>query len=522
MNHLFSRSAILRVTLLLGMSLGGALGLQGCGKDAPPPKVLVIGLDGATFDLIGPWMEAGKLPNLRALRDEGASGTLFSVIPPWSPPAWTTAVTGVNPGQHGIYDFFRVDYDSLYGLTETAASRRVPAIWTLLSEADRKVGVINVPMSDPPDPVNGFMISGLPHPDTLGFATPGALEDDLHHHGYLLDRMGEALVPGHEADLETEIFETFRSRRATALRLGEQNPDLDLYWVVFTGTDRVQHFFWKFFEKGHPYHDPDLAPRFGDTMLRLWQEVDGAVGDLVTQARAQAEAQGRELAVLVVSDHGFGPVHRAFRVQSFLRQPPDGREPITSTYSLEFNASLLYVPVRGREANGVMTPEEQGEVAGEVLDRVMNAVDPVTGVKPARFGGRREDVYRGRYLSKAPDLVFLAEPPYYLINEPGNQEPFASPDFSFNAHHQMNGILIAAGPMFRRGAIEGRQSLLDLTPTVMHLSGVPIPGYMEGRALSDLLTADYQAGHPVVIDDREARQTGTENGERIKAIPYLN
>jgi predicted AlkP superfamily phosphohydrolase/phosphomutase len=494
----------------------------GCGGSDPPgTKVLVIGLDGADFTLIGPWMDAGRLPRLRAIRDEGISGPLLSVIPPLSPPAWTTAATGVNPGRHGIFDFFRMDPDSLVAYTETAASRRVPGVWTLLSEAGRRVGILNMPMTDPPDPVDGFQIGGLPHPDSTGFAYPAPLEARLHAEGYRLDRMGEALIPGEEAALEAEILDTFRRRSRLALALGEENPDLDLYWVVFTGTDRMQHFFWKFMEPEHPFHDPGLAPRFGDSILRLYEEVDRVVGELVDQARSQAQGQGRELAVLVISDHGFYGVHRAFRPQSFLRNPPSGEEPITQAYSLETNASMLFVPERGRERNAVLSPEEHDALADTILRRMLEARDPESGASPIAFGARREDVYRGLYVDKAPDLVFLARPPYYLIHEEGDKEPFGTPEFSFSAHHGFRGILMAQGPMFRKGVLEGRQGLIDLAPTLMYLAGEPVPGYMEGEVLTGLIDAGYLDAHPVVRDASESVETGSEDLEPIRAIPYV-
>ncbi len=320
-----------RASILLAGCIAflGVAFLGGCGKGQNPPKVLVIGMDGATWDLMGPFMDQGHLPRLKALRDGGVYGPLLSVIPPLSPPAWTSAATGVNPGMHGIFDFFRLDPDSMIVYSETARSRRVPGVWTLLSEAGHKVGMLNMPMTDPPDPVDGFMVAGLPHPDSVGFAYPPELEARLHREGYRLDRMGEALIAGHEADLESEIVGTFRKRKQVALELGEENPDLDMYWVVFTGTDRIQHFFWKFMEKDHPFYDPALAPRFGDSILHVYEAIDEAVGELVDQASAQAAAQGRELAVIVLSDHGFCGVHRAFRPESFLAHPPDGEKPIT-------------------------------------------------------------------------------------------------------------------------------------------------------------------------------------------------
>ncbi len=503
------------LTLLLPAVL-----VASCGK-AKPPKVLVIGLDGATFDLMTPWMDAGELPHLAAIRDGGVWGNLLSVLPPLSPPAWTSAATGVNPGEHGIFDFFRLDPDSMVALTETARSRRVPGIWTLLSDDGEKVGMLNLPLTDPPDPVNGFMVGGFPHPDSTGYAYPPPVEEEMHHEGYILDPMGEVLIPGHEDVLETFILDTLRRRKQAALELQAQHPDLDFYWVTFTGTDRIQHFFWKFMEKDHPYYDAALAPRYGNSILRVYKIVDQAIGELMDQARAQARSQGRELAVVILSDHGFAPVKRAFRVQSYLRHPPDGKPPITNTYSLETNASLLFIPEKGRERGATLTPAEHDSEAVEVLHRILAARDPETGAAPVIMGDLKQNIYTGRYTDKAPDLVFLARPPYYLINEKGDQQPFGSPEFSFSAHHEIHGILMAYGPMFGKGHLEGRQSLLDIAPTLMYLQGKTIPGYMEGDVISSLFPPGYTKAHPVRRDGSEARRSGKDEQERIKAVPYV-
>jgi predicted AlkP superfamily phosphohydrolase/phosphomutase len=247
---------------------------------------------------------------------------------------------------------------------------------------------------------------------------------------------------------------------------------------------------------------------------------DAAVGELVAEVQAQADAQGRELAVVVLSDHGFFGVHRVFRPKSYLMSPPDGEEPIETVYALESNASLLYVPAHGRERLAPLTDEEHERLVGEVHDRVLAAVDPELHVNPAQGGWRKEQVYHGRYMEKAPDLVFLARKPYYFIYEPGDMEPFGFPKFSFNAHHDMRGILMTRGPMFRTGAIEGDQSLLDIAPTLMYLTGAEVPGYFEGDVLTSLVTKAFLDKHPVRKDDSGPRDVGGDS-EKIKAIPYV-
>ena len=137
------------------------------------------------------------------------------------------------------------------------------------------------------------------------------------------------------------------------------------------------------------------------------------------------------------------------------------------------------------------------------------------------FGGRREEIYRGRYVDKAPDLLFLARPPYYLIHEEGDKEPFGTPEFSFSGHHSFRGILMARGSMFRTGTLEGRQSLLDIAPTLLYLTGQPVPGYMEGKVLDGLFQPEYQARNAVLRDAREAETTGSDDLDPIRTIPYV-
>src|SRR5439155_2055035 len=131
-------------------------------KDGSMAKVCIIGWDGATFDLIGPWLDQGLLPNLARLRDQGSHGRLQSTLPPWSFQAWSSFLTGKNPGQHGIYDFFRTP-PGTYDLEFVNAEHRRggATFWDVLSSARRRVVSIAIPGTFPPDPVNGAMISGF-------------------------------------------------------------------------------------------------------------------------------------------------------------------------------------------------------------------------------------------------------------------------------------------------------------------------------------------------------------------------
>src|SRR5262249_51635979 len=126
--------------------------------------ILVIGLDGATLDLVGPWVKQGRLPVLGRLMREGAWGRLRSTIPAATFPAWTSLVTGVTPGRHGILDFTE-RVPGTYRLRFVNGSfRRAPAMWTRLTHAGRRVAVVTVPATYPPEPVAGIMVSGFESP----------------------------------------------------------------------------------------------------------------------------------------------------------------------------------------------------------------------------------------------------------------------------------------------------------------------------------------------------------------------
>lgn len=516
-----SRRGVAALALGTGLLLLALAG-PGCGTGARRPAALVLGLDGATWKLLTPMMEKGELPHLKSLVDGGISGNLSSVVPFLSPPAWTSAITGVNPGKHGIYDFLRRLPNQMMFVNESASSRRVPPVWMLLSEAGFKVGVINVPATDPPDPVSGFMISGLPHRGVTGYTHPPELEKELSD--YRLEKLQISLDAGREGELLAEIQATMRSRAAAAERLLSER-EWDFAWVVFTETDRVQHFYWQFMDPEWPGYDPALAERYGSAIHDIWVEVDAHLGRILAVARKK---KGEDLPVLVLSDHGFGPVHRELRLQSFLRHPPAEREPIHSSYSPETNGSLLYFMKQGREPSGNLDAAQFEATRSDVMARVREAKDPLTGGPAARYVLTREQAYRGRYSEKSPDVVMVPAPGVYIASDRGEREPWGPPSFTFSGHHEMEGILIASGGPFRRGQLEGGTrgaSLLDITPTLLYLLGRPVPDYCDGRPLSVLFNAEFLAKNKVQTEGRALPEgspadTAGDAGA-IEGLPYL-
>ena len=203
-------------------------------------RVLVIGLDGATLDLIEPWAEAGQLPNFARLLEQGRAARLASTIPPVSPAAWSSFMTGKNPGKHGVFDFTVRDLES-YGV-KVALRPREPTLWGMLSAQGKRVCVVNVPQTYPPEEVNGIMVTGLGTPSQRDFTFPPGLTSRLRQEGYPLDLSVDLARDGAERFFEG-VCRASEQVTETTIRLMGSRP-WDLAMVVLRLTDEIPHFFW--------------------------------------------------------------------------------------------------------------------------------------------------------------------------------------------------------------------------------------------------------------------------------------
>lgn len=498
------------------------------------PQVVVIGLDGADWHLITPWIESGELPNLKAFLEQSAVGDLTTVYPILSPVCWTSAVTGVNPGKHGIFDFQKEDPAGGEPLIETAANRRAQPIWVLLSDAGYRVGVMNVPMTYPPDPVRGKMISGFPFPSgDVNFTYPPELQEHLDN--FPLDFLGLTLRNRTPDQMYADFLKGQEARRKVALDWLRKGHD-DFLWLVFTGTDKVQHFFWKDMDPNHPSHDPASAALYGDNILNLWKRQDAILGEMLAAIPPSAT-------VLLLSDHGFDAIYRQVNMANWLAKTDLG------TWLQNHAIPPMLV------TNGLMHYILKGQLNGSsdreaFLDKLIamcrDLRDPVTGTPPFESLFRREDIYSGRMVEKAPDLVFQESPKYYVTR--GVPDSTDLPVFqdvwttSFSAHHRPQGILAIRSPALRPpegGDLAQRLAaggdfhdaqILDVTPTLLALMGEVIPKEMDGRVLDEVIRPDFLAKHPPRIEDVEGflldrlppSTLTPEERERMKALPYIN
>ena len=269
-------------------------------------RVFMVGWDGATFDLIKPWVAEGKLPHIARLMQSGSAGPLRSTIPPWTFPAWTSFMTGKNPGKHGIYDFFRPKPGSYELEFVNGSHRREATFWQLLSRAGRSVVAISIPCTFPPDPVNGVMISGFDFPgegpgsyvDAKGMYPPELFEElsrNVGRHPIDASIIQDINEGRHEAAVN-QMVALIGDQAATAKYLLRRS--WDCFMILFGESDGIGHQFWKYCDPKSPLFVAQPAS-LRDSILRVYQELDRKLGELLALLPP-------DTTVLMMSDHGFG------------------------------------------------------------------------------------------------------------------------------------------------------------------------------------------------------------------------
>lgn len=514
-------------------------------------RLLLFGLDGATWDLVTPWLEAGELPNLARLCDQGARMTLRSTIPAISPPAWTSILTGQNPGKHGIFDFIRRQPGSYLIESVRADFTNYRTIFDHVSAAGGRVASINVPLTYPPRPVNGIVVAGLGAATSADYTHPPELKQDLAARGYELD-VGYGYNELGDARFVQEVRRVMRGQVDFAREQLEAG-EWDLFMLVLRGTDEAQGFLWHHLDPTHPAHDPAAAARLGSPVLQVYRESDRLLGKML-------EAAGPEAAILLLSDHGGGPLHREVYLNHWLHEQgylvlkegatgggpsallrrlgltrerlsplfdgpawrrlrravplrwqhalipgaaPSLADQVdwsrTRAYSLGY-IGQIYVNLAGREPAGIVSEAAYEPLLDEIEAGLRQMVDPADGRPVVDQIYRGSEIYHGPYAARGPDLNLIMRGMRYIAHvrrEMAHDALFGPVTTGESGTHRPEGLAIAAGAPFRSGVLLDEHSLLDIAPTALHLLSLPVPDDMDGRVMHDAFRRDYLTAHPI-------------------------
>jgi len=513
-------------------------------------KVFVLGLDGATWDVLDPLFDLGLLPNLSRLRKKGAWGNLQSVFPPLSPVAWTGVMTGKNSGKHGVFEFLEYRHNPLGGRVNSSQAIQAELLWEIAGRHDKRTVVGGIPLSYPPRPTErfpGFFLGD--------FLSPAGAHDFASDPGIFAE-LQKAVGPyrpwstvihdgGHEAAVLADLT-TFLEQHLKAIRFLMKRCDWDLFLFDLMATDRLQHELWHVWDLTHRAargRQSELAA-LRAKLIAFWQLLDREIG-------AIEEQLPRDTAFLIISDHGFGPIehyvnfnvwlldqgyialhpsfyvqqkhwcHRrgvspewfygvmnklglgSYRVSRFRGKQKSLLDRIGESLFLsrrhidwsrtrayaQGNFGQIFLNLKGRQPNGCVAPEDARYLLDDVKAALRAIPHPETGKPLVAHVHEREELYDGPHTARAPDLtVVLGDWRYRTIG----LHDFAthrviSPSFGPTGDHRMEGVLVASGPAVRSGAQLRDAALLDIAPTVLHLLGVPVPSDMDGRVLTELL-----------------------------------
>jgi len=513
-------------------------------------RILIIGVDGGEMSLIEKWVSENKLPNFKKMINQGTYGPLRSTIPPITGAAWSSFQTGTNPGKHGAFNWFKRREGEYDAEPVTALDIHEPTLWRILNVFKKKVGLIGIPVTTPPEEVDNFLIPGLL---TTRHAKVQSYPENFIDHvreivpdfkfspkewtrGYDLDKWVDEMVE----DIE-------KKTRLSKQLMIEQ--DWHFFMVHYMESDQVQHYLW---------HELKESPRH---ILKIYQAIDKAIGELKNLI-------DEDDIIMIMSDHGFGELKYNFHIDTWLLNnnyiklknnfftqfkkiffrmgitkefllpigefiyPPLRKLGIVSTavdlasnpmldwlfissHNVNWEKSLAYshseighifLNIKGRDPQGIIDKNEVEAVRDEIIAMLKEFKNPFTGKKITTKIRKGEEVYQGDMAKYAPEIVFI--PDDMSILGKGAYQFLSNKNVSKSqnqtGHHRMDGIFFAAGADIKRsGKVEGAH-IMDIAPTVLYLLDLPLLNSMDGKVLTDIIKPEFlNKTQQVVVSKRD-------------------
>jgi len=545
----------------------------------PSKKLIILGLDGATFDVINPMLKDGELPTFRKLMGEGSYGKLKSTKIPISPSAWSSFLTGLNPENHGIFDFVKRKAGTYEHIPVNSTHRRGIPIWQILGEYDLKCGVFNIPCTYPPEEPKGFIISGFPVPPGKEYIRPEALASELKRELGSVNLQPEYFYSeGNEKEFADDQHRCWDETEIVFKYLWKGKA-WDVLIAVFKPTDEIMHGLWKSIDPTHPSYNEEIGS-YRDRVLDLYRKADSLIAEII-------ENKGEDTDLIIMSDHGFGPVHSTLymnnwliehgymnykenfgvRFRRFLHETglnlenafkigkrlglsaigkkiaysSDGVSIFKKLMNLFFlsykdvdwkrtraystgNFGQIYINKKGREPEGIVNEDEYEALVVELIEKLKKFRDPRNGKIIFKWVLKRDEEFKGKFIEEAPDIVFFDKNFEYTTNrlfEFGSNKLVGHHVIDRSGDHKPYGIFFAYGDKFWGGKEIENARIVDILPTVLYSLGIPIPDDIDGVILDVIFKEDFkEANKPkykhYIEKEKVIEDTGREEEEEIR------
>src|SRR6266849_5015245 len=492
-------------------------------------RTLIFGVDGLSFRVLHPMMQAGYLPNFQALVHDGVEAVLESRYPSLTPPGWMSLITGLKPAKHGVYDFWEYDEQGADRLMTHRKGGK--AIWNLLSDYGKRVIVVNVPLTYPPDPVNGIVVSGIQGTSERGnFTYPNEFREELLAHvpDYRIDVDVTSVVQGKLSPAQSAV--QLIEKRTALMRYLLNEKDWDFAFIAFCAADYLQHLMWE--------EVLALEPQ----VVRYFRLLDEALG----QAHA---ALGTDGSLFVVSDHGFQGARVKFAINQYLfcrkwlyssqhlkhrtllhslgkgmlnrlgllehgraiklrlLHPPE--QPLTrqTPYLTRAQQMTAGVSVASWSCSSAafadlcitraLSTQQMDDLRGELLE----LTDPINGHKLVDAIYGTEVFGQGPFQPREEHLLLLPTDGYTFTPVLGQPWLWDRERRLFGTH-QIDGVLYACGPSIKTGVKGLPAEIYDIVPTVLRTMNLPLPDNLDGRVIEDIFIPRTS-----VAPERETAQT---------------
>ncbi|MBW3002143.1 alkaline phosphatase family protein [Candidatus Woesearchaeota archaeon] len=396
-------------------------------------RIVIIGLDGVPFGLMDDLANRGIMPNFANLREKGTFKAMESAIPEISSVSWSSIITGVNPGEHGIFGFMDL-IPGTYTLSfPNFNTIKAPTFW---QKDNNKHVILNVPSTYPAKPMNGFHVAGFVALDLENAVYPKEYIPKLEELNYRIDVDSEK---GHQSKelFMKDLFRTLEARHITAKHLWD-DMDWQTFMYVITGTDRIGHFLWDAYEnKEHEFHKQ---------FLDYFKRIDEMIGEI-------SNKMSDDDSLIMISDHGMGLtesnvyVNAVLREHNFLELEDADRinhnHMKASTKAFALDPGRIYLNKEGKYPKGTVKKEDEEKILQELTNVFQNLEKD--GKKVIKKIFRKEDVYSGPYLDDAPDLILMANKGFNLRGTLAKKELFGTDIFT-GMHTQDDAFLFVKTP----------------------------------------------------------------------------